>query len=67
MMDAGVSAETATKTGTYHAPQKLLVRCPGCGVTILRGLMIDGRVKKQVPPLTPILGEVHQCVKEETL
>lgn len=53
--------EAGPSARIYRPPQKLLVACPGCGATVLRGLMIDGRVKKQTPPLTPIFGETHRC------
>lgn len=62
MNDSTVSPTEAEDTARpYRAPQRLLVPCPTCGVMVLRGLMIHGRVKKQSPPLTPILGEVHKC------
>jgi hypothetical protein len=53
--------ETTEVVRPYRAPQKLLVPCPTCGSTVLRGLMVEGHIKKQSPPLTPILGNVHEC------
>jgi hypothetical protein len=66
MNDAlGPSDEREALPRTYRPPQKLLVPCPDCGVTVLRGLMINGRVKKQSPPLTPIYGKTHVCKTRE--
>lgn len=45
----------------YHPPQKLLVRCPGCGGMVLRGLFVQGRIKKLPTPITPVLGTAHDC------
>jgi hypothetical protein len=59
-----VPEESQATTRPYRPPQKLLVPCPTCGVTVLRGLMVEGRIKKQSPPLTPVLGEVHACARD---
>jgi hypothetical protein len=53
--------EDAASRPPYRSPQKLLVPCPNCGATILRGLFIDGRIKRLPQPLTPVFGEVHTC------
>jgi hypothetical protein len=49
----------------YHEPQKLLVPCPQCGVTVLRGRCVDGRVKKLETAITPVFGNVHTCTGQE--
>ena len=47
---------------TYKAPQRLLVPCPTCGCTVLRGLAGEGgKVKKLAQALAPVFGAVHQC------
>ena len=44
-------------------PQRLLVPCPDCGQTVLRGLWQGdlGKWKKLEPPQMPVSGTPHQC------
>src|SRR5262245_6747115 len=47
-------------------PQKLLVPCPHCHLTVLRGTYHSGagmekRWEKHEPPLMPVSGNVHDC------
>lgn len=64
-----MSDERANETPArpYRPPQRLLVPCPHCGTVVLRGLIIDGLVRKQIPPLTPVLGEKHVCQQEKAV
>ena len=45
----------------YYEPQRLLIPCHRCGLTVLRGLEKHGKIKKLATPLSPVFGEKHQC------
>ena len=50
----------------YKEPQQLLVPCPTCGLTVLHGVSKEGgKITKLTKPLSPVLGVVHVCRKEE--
>ena len=53
----------ATTTPGYRPPQKLLVPCALCTMTVLRGTydMGSNRYDKAEPLLDPIEGEPHNC------
>lgn len=63
--DAFTPPEVEAPPRLYRPPQKLLVPCPTCGMTVLRGLFVQGKVKKLSAPLTPALGEGHVCVQDQ--
>jgi hypothetical protein len=47
-------------------PQKLLVPCPTCGCTVLRGIYhsqgpLGSRWETKEPALMPVSGAVHAC------
>lgn len=52
----------------YQPPQKLLVPCERCGMTVLRGIALpEGKIRWLDMSLTPVFGERHTCPPAVTM